>query len=294
MQDRAFNRARNNYTQINNDILRNNELSWGAKGLLSYMLSRPDNWNFNMKEIASNSCESYGMTQKYMKELIEKKYVLRKRVGVKGSRGKFQNLFYFNDVPFTEEEIQELLPTNNLEKIQSEENSQLENCFTTSHFYSDSKLQSQLNTTTVINNDCKTGSYNNTENNTNTEKDNNTEIKERIEHEKIEPKKEKANETSNPGAYYQTVRMLLACFPSIVPETISKLGKPIERIKEVIAFAKKYNKGEGWIFSAIKYDYSLDSSYFDRQAEKKEKIQAWKDKKTEEEKKWEEKLFDFV
>lgn len=114
------------------------------------------------------------------------------------------------------------------------------------------------------------------------------------ESQKSESEEKKANETSNPGAYYQTVRMLLACFPSIVPETVSKLGKPIERIKEVIAFAKKYNKGEGWIFSAIKYDYSLDSSYFDRQAEKKEKIQAWKDKKTEEEKKWEEKLFDFV
>jgi len=114
------------------------------------------------------------------------------------------------------------------------------------------------------------------------------------EFQKSESEEKKANEASNPGAYYQTVRMLLACFPSIVPETVSKLGKPIERIKEVIAFAKKYNKGEGWIFSAIKYDYSLDSSYFDRQAEKKEKIQAWKDKKTEEEKKWEEKLFDFV
>ena len=114
------------------------------------------------------------------------------------------------------------------------------------------------------------------------------------ESQKSKSEEKKANEASNPGAYYQTVRMLLACFPSIVPETVSKLGKPIERIKEVIAFAKKYNKGEGWIFSAIKYDYSLDNSYFDRQAEKKEKIQAWKDKKTEEEKKWEEKLFDFV
>lgn len=93
---------------------------------------------------------------------------------------------------------------------------------------------------------------------------------------------EENKETSNSGAYYQTVRMLLASFTGISPESIAKLGKPIERIKAVIKFAQKYDKGEGWIFSAIKYNYSLDSEYLEKQVERKKQVEA---KKIQEEKK---------
>ena len=93
---------------------------------------------------------------------------------------------------------------------------------------------------------------------------------------------EENKETSNSGGYYQTVRMLLASFTGISPESIAKLGKPIERIKAVIKFAQKYDKGEGWIFSAIKYNYSLDSEYLEKQVERKKQVEA---KKIQEEKK---------
>ncbi|MEQ3307308.1 hypothetical protein AAA294_07410 [Fusobacterium varium] len=110
--------------------------------------------------------------------------------------------------------------------------------------------------------------------------------KEREKEEKISSPvmeaEEENKETSNSGAYYQTVRMLLASFTGISPESIAKLGKPIERIKAVIKFAQKYGKGEGWIFSAIKYNYSLDSEYLEKQVERKKQIEA---KKIQEEKK---------
>lgn len=110
--------------------------------------------------------------------------------------------------------------------------------------------------------------------------------KEREKEEKISSPvmeaEEENKETSNSGAYYQTVRMLLASFTGISPESIAKLGKPIERIKAVIKFAQKYGKGEGWIFSAIKYNYSLDSEYLEKQVERKKQVEA---KKIQEEKK---------
>lgn len=39
--------------------------------------------------------------------------------------------------------------------------------------------------------------------------------------------------------------------------TVVRFKKPIQRIKDVVAFAKSNNKGEGWIVSAIRDDYKL-------------------------------------
>ena len=60
------------------------------------------------------------------------------------------------------------------------------------------------------------------------------------------------------GAYAQTIRMLLTGY-NINYEKIVNTGKSLERIKEVIKFAKENNKGEGWIVSAIKDDYTIEN-----------------------------------
>lgn len=39
--------------------------------------------------------------------------------------------------------------------------------------------------------------------------------------------------------------------------TVVRFKKPIQRVKDVVAFAKSNNKGEGWIVSAIRDDYRL-------------------------------------
>ena len=288
MGDRAHNRAINNYTQVNNDMLRNSELTWGAKGLLAYMLSRPNDWSFNMKEIASNANESYGMTQKFMKELIEKNYIIRIKRGIKGVKGKFETLYYFNDRPFTREEIVEITGKEDIS--------------TTEHFNDNRKQRPSFSTTDVSNDERKSGSYTNTEKDTNTEKEKKIKREEGTlkTFEKIEKIQEEeddkklSNPVTNLGAYYQAVRNLLAAYPGIPFEQVAKLGKPIERIKAVVVFAKKYKKAEGWIFSAIKYDYALDSSYLDKKAEKAQKIEKAKVQKEEEEIKKNKKALDFV
>lgn len=69
--------------------------------------------------------------------------------------------------------------------------------------------------------------------------------------------KEKAPETQNIGLYYQAIKMLLSEY-SLNYKKIAQYGKPIERIKAVIEFAKENNKGEGWITEAIRDDYKLE------------------------------------
>lgn len=68
---------------------------------------------------------------------------------------------------------------------------------------------------------------------------------------------EKLKETENIGMYYQEVKLLLSDY-KINFKSIARLGKPIQRIKDVIEFAKANNKGEGWIVGAIKDDYQLE------------------------------------
>lgn len=72
-----------------------------------------------------------------------------------------------------------------------------------------------------------------------------------------EPEKEKAPETQNIGMYYQALKMILSGY-SLNYEKIARYGKPIERIKAVVKFAKENNKGEGWITEAIRDDYKLE------------------------------------
>ncbi len=43
-----------NYTSMSNEHLQNKELSLKAKGLLSYMLSLPDDWNYSLEGLVSN------------------------------------------------------------------------------------------------------------------------------------------------------------------------------------------------------------------------------------------------
>lgn len=78
-----------------------------------------------------------------------------------------------------------------------------------------------------------------------------------IEREEEQAKEEKPRETLNTGIYFQEIRMLLSGY-NLNFEKIARMGKPIERIKAVIKFAKENNKGEGWITEAIRYDYKLE------------------------------------
>ncbi|EJQ55142.1 DnaD domain protein [Bacillus mycoides] len=75
-----------NYTTINNTGLRDERLTWKAKGILAYILSLPDDWVFYMEEVATHAKDKLDSLKSGMKELKEHGYV--KRFPVKDEKGK--------------------------------------------------------------------------------------------------------------------------------------------------------------------------------------------------------------
>ena len=110
----AFRVSKNkNYTTINNTGLRDERLTWKAKGILVYILSLPDDWVFYMEEISKHSKDGIASLKAGMKELKECGYV--KRFPIKGEDGKihkWETIIY--EVPQVEKPQVEIPPMENL------------------------------------------------------------------------------------------------------------------------------------------------------------------------------------
>lgn len=68
------------FTVISNHHLKNKELSLKAKGLLTIMLSLPDEWDFTMKGLASLSDDKITSVRSALKELEKAGYVKKSRI----------------------------------------------------------------------------------------------------------------------------------------------------------------------------------------------------------------------
>ena len=64
-----------NYTSMSNEHLQNKELSLKAKGLLSYMLSLPDDWSYSLEGLVSNCKESKTSIISTLNELKQHGYL---------------------------------------------------------------------------------------------------------------------------------------------------------------------------------------------------------------------------
>ena len=67
----------NNYTVMCNHHLQNEHLSLKAMGLMSKLLSLPDDWNYNMQGLASLSRDGIDSVRSAIKELEHHGYVQR-------------------------------------------------------------------------------------------------------------------------------------------------------------------------------------------------------------------------
>lgn len=86
------NKLKANYTQISNSILNDDDLSLKAKGLLVYLISKDDNWNFSAKGIKSQNNEGLSSINSGLKELEKFNYLLRNKI--KDENGKFTGIEY--------------------------------------------------------------------------------------------------------------------------------------------------------------------------------------------------------
>ena len=99
-----------NYTVMSNYHLKDANMSFKAKGLLSMMLSLPDDWDYSIKGIVSISKENKTSIQSTLKELEENKYL--KRTKNQNEKGQFEYIYDIYEKPRTEKPCMENLFTD--------------------------------------------------------------------------------------------------------------------------------------------------------------------------------------
>ena len=101
------------YTVMSNHHLRNHTLSLKAKGLLSQMLSLPDDWDYTLQGLAQINKESIDAIREAVRELERAGYIERSRE--RDERGCLRGTVYtIYEQPHTEptsEEPAQALPT---------------------------------------------------------------------------------------------------------------------------------------------------------------------------------------
>lgn len=96
-----------NFTVIGNHVYSDNHLSWQAQGLLSYVLSKPDNWKISPAQLVNatkGAAKNTGRDGIYsiLNELIEVGYISRQQWKSNHS-GRFGSCEYiFHDEPCTD------------------------------------------------------------------------------------------------------------------------------------------------------------------------------------------------
>lgn len=94
------------YTVMSNHHLRNRTLSLKSKGLLSQMLSLPEDWDYTLAGLASINRESKDAIRTAVQELEEAGYVVRRQTT--DARGKFgSNEYVIYEFPQSETEPEE-------------------------------------------------------------------------------------------------------------------------------------------------------------------------------------------
>lgn len=95
-----------NYSVLSNEPFTDAALSWKAKGLLAFLLTRPDNWQVNVEHLRKCSTDGRDSVYSALKELMTSRYIVREmRRDEKGRAGGFVYTISetkFPESPFTE------------------------------------------------------------------------------------------------------------------------------------------------------------------------------------------------
>jgi hypothetical protein len=82
----------NPYVMVNKVLINDETLSFKAKGILLYLLSKPDDWKVYESEISSHSKDKIDSVRSGVKELINAGYI--KRTREQDGKGKFKGYIY--------------------------------------------------------------------------------------------------------------------------------------------------------------------------------------------------------
>lgn len=98
-----------NYTVMANYHLRDKRLSFRARGLLSTILSLPDDWDYSVKGLVTLSKDGFDSVKTTLKELEETGYLVRKRD--RNYHGQLTKMIY---TIYEEPQLTEGLPTEGI------------------------------------------------------------------------------------------------------------------------------------------------------------------------------------
>ena len=88
------------YTVMSNYHLKDKNLSYKAKGLLSFMLSLPDDWDYSINGLCSLSKESSKAIRSILKELEDNQYLIRNKKQLENGRFDYEYLIF--EKPYTQ------------------------------------------------------------------------------------------------------------------------------------------------------------------------------------------------
>ena len=113
-----------NYTVLDNTFIKDIRLSWKAKGLMTYLLSLPDDWTIHLSEIEQHATDGKSALRSAINELKEFGYLKAEQ---KRENNRFAEMVYIiienPDSPLTDFQQTENLQTENL----NSENQTLQN-----------------------------------------------------------------------------------------------------------------------------------------------------------------------
>lgn len=104
---RVIHNGKNPFVQLNKEALWDENLSMKAVGLWARCLSKPDDWRFNIEQLAASCKDGRKAIDSAMKELIQHHYACRFEAYEKDEKGKFSKKiieYVFFEFPATEED----------------------------------------------------------------------------------------------------------------------------------------------------------------------------------------------
>ena len=114
-----------NYTTMSNYHLKDKELSLKAKGLLSMMLSLPDEWHYSVKGLKSICKESVNTINGILNELENNNYLVRRRKYFNGKISEWEYVIFETNKNHDDELLH--LKNEDIENVDIE-NVDIENC----------------------------------------------------------------------------------------------------------------------------------------------------------------------
>lgn len=114
-----------NYTVMSNYHLQDRNLSYKAKGLLSFMLSLPEDWDYSMKGLVSVSKENIKAIRSILNELKEHGYLEIQQT--RGEKGYYKYEYIIREIPLEVEKSKNNPDTQkgNTDKGDSEKENQI-------------------------------------------------------------------------------------------------------------------------------------------------------------------------